>query len=106
MSNIPAPFAQIVQNLPGLVPDGRLAVAVSGGPDSMALLWLASRAAMEHGFEIFAYTVDHGLRAESAAGETVQGWIKSGRACGTKSCGGMATSRSANFGRSARGGMT
>lgn len=77
MSNIPAPFAQIVQNLPGLVPDGRLAVAVSGGPDSMALLWLAARAAERGGFEIYAYTVDHGLRAESAAeAETVQGWIK------------------------------
>lgn len=44
---------------PGL----RLGVAVSGGPDSLALLWLA--AAARPG-AVWAATVDHGLRAESA----------------------------------------
>lgn len=43
---------------------GRLGLAVSGGPDSMAMLLLA-QAAMPGGFEVA--TVDHGLRAESAA---------------------------------------
>lgn len=43
---------------------GRLAVAVSGGPDSLALLLLA-RAAFPG--RIAAATVDHGLRSESAA---------------------------------------
>lgn len=44
--------------------DGRLGLAVSGGPDSLALLLLAE-AAIPGRFEVA--TVDHGLRAESAA---------------------------------------
>lgn len=43
--------------------DGTLGLAVSGGPDSLALLLLAA-AAFPGGIE--AATVDHGLRAESA----------------------------------------
>jgi tRNA(Ile)-lysidine synthase len=43
---------------------GPLAVAVSGGPDSLALLLLAHAAFPER---VKAATVDHGLRAESAA---------------------------------------
>lgn len=47
----------------------RLGLAISGGPDSLALLLLA-RAAFPR--RIFAATVDHGLRVESAAeAETV-----------------------------------
>jgi tRNA(Ile)-lysidine synthase len=42
----------------------RFGIAVSGGPDSMALLWLARRAFPGR---VAAATVDHGLRAESAA---------------------------------------
>lgn len=45
-------------------PAERLGVAVSGGPDSLALLLLAHAALGNH---VFAATVDHGLRAESAA---------------------------------------
>ena len=49
--------------------DSRIGLAVSGGPDSLALLLLADEAICE-GFEVA--TVDHGLRAESAAeAETV-----------------------------------
>ena len=43
---------------------GRLALAVSGGPDSLALLLLAHSALPER---VAAATVDHGLRADSAA---------------------------------------
>lgn len=43
---------------------GRLGLAVSGGPDSLAMLILA-QAALPRRFE--AATVDHGLRTESAA---------------------------------------
>jgi tRNA(Ile)-lysidine synthase len=43
--------------------DGRLGIAVSGGPDSLALLLLAHAAFPGR---VEAATVDHGLRAESA----------------------------------------
>jgi tRNA(Ile)-lysidine synthase len=45
-----------------------LVLAVSGGPDSMALMWLAARwrSAMARGPRLIAVTVDHGLRADAA----------------------------------------
>src|SRR5882757_10076442 len=45
----------------------RLAVAVSGGPDSMALCLLAARFARRRGGDILALTVDHRLRPDSTA---------------------------------------
>lgn len=45
----------------------RVGLAVSGGPDSLALLVLAARwAAQRRGLALFVYTVDHGLRPEAA----------------------------------------
>src|SRR5437868_13047940 len=45
-----------------------LILAVSGGPDSTALMWLAARwrARRKGGPKLIAVTIDHGLRAESA----------------------------------------
>ncbi|HXZ18039.1 MAG TPA: tRNA lysidine(34) synthetase TilS, partial [Roseiarcus sp.] len=42
-------------------------IAVSGGPDSTALLLMAAEWAARRGARVFAATVDHGLRPESAA---------------------------------------
>src|SRR5579862_938426 len=45
-----------------------IVLAVSGGPDSIALMWLAARwrRALARGPRLVAITVDHGLRAEAA----------------------------------------
>ena len=62
------------QRARGLFADWRSApaivLAVSGGPDSIALMWLAARwrRALTRGPRLIAVTVDHGLRAD-AAGE-------------------------------------
>jgi tRNA(Ile)-lysidine synthase len=52
----------------GLASAEALLLAVSGGPDSTALMVLASRwrGKLKRGPKLFAATVDHGLRAESA----------------------------------------
>lgn len=51
-----------------------LAVAVSGGPDSMALLWLAARAFPG---QVQVATVDHGLRPDARAeAEMVAAWCR------------------------------
>lgn len=55
----------------------RLALAVSGGPDSMALALCAQAWAASHNIEIIAFTLDHALRAESAAeANQVQRWLQ------------------------------
>ena len=64
-------FAALMQPLGPFEPAPRIAVAVSGGPDSLALCLLAGRWARARGGTVAALTVDHGLRPESAA-EAVQ----------------------------------
>ena len=54
----------------------RLAVAVSGGADSLALCLLADRWARQRGGAVLALTVDHGLRPESIGEATqVAAWL-------------------------------
>jgi tRNA(Ile)-lysidine synthase len=58
-------------------PEPRLAVAVSGGPDSLALALLAKAWARVRGGTVTALTVDHGLRPESGAeAAKVAGWMR------------------------------
>src|SRR5438270_337789 len=42
-------------------------VAVSGGPDSMALLHVLARLRRSLGYAVVAHGVDHGLRADAAS---------------------------------------
>lgn len=58
-------------------PYGRIAVSVSGGPDSMALLLLLNGWCRKNGTALAALTVDHALRSESAAeAAQVAAWCK------------------------------
>ncbi|GAA4034270.1 hypothetical protein GCM10022281_12980 [Sphingomonas rosea] len=60
--------ARITAALDRLAPDGPIGLAVSGGPDSLALLWLTHQV-RAGAFEVA--TVDHGLRPEAAAEATI-----------------------------------
>lgn len=60
----------------GFEPRPLLAVGVSGGPDSMALVLLADRWARQRGGAAWALVVDHRLRLESTAeAERTAGWL-------------------------------
>ena len=69
---LPPPFEDIElrELFAALETHARIAIGVSGGADSMALLhllirWRDLRAQARH--EFFVFTVDHGLRAEASA---------------------------------------
>lgn len=59
-------FARLMTTLEPFEPAPHLAVAVSGGIDSMALTLLAAAWARARGGQVTALTVDHGLRPESS----------------------------------------
>jgi tRNA(Ile)-lysidine synthase len=72
-----AGFARRLERLGPFETKPRLAVAVSGGADSLALAILAARWARARGGHVTALTVDHGLRPESAReAATVGRWLK------------------------------
>lgn len=63
----PVSVKEFAERLSSLHPGRSVAVAFSGGPDSLALLVLAARwAARRKSTALHAFTVDHGLRAASA----------------------------------------
>ena len=62
-----AEFSQLMAPLGPFEPCPRIAVAVSGGADSLVLLLLAAEWARGLGGEAVGLTVDHGLRPEAAA---------------------------------------
>ena len=69
-------FAAALERIGGFEARPLAAVAVSGGPDSMALALLAHEWARRSGGEAWALTVDHRLRPESADEvRTVAGWL-------------------------------
>ena len=71
-----AEFASLMAPLGPFEPRPSLAVGVSGGRDSMALVLLADRWARARGGRIVALTVDHGLRSGSLAeARRVHRWL-------------------------------
>ena len=71
-----AEFAALMAPLGPFETCPALAVAVSGGADSMALCLLADDWARARGGSVTALTVDHGLRPEaSAEARRVAGWL-------------------------------
>ena len=69
-------FAAAMAPLGPLEAQPHLAVAVSGGPDSLALALLADDCARARGGRITALTVDHGLRpGSSQETDTVGDWL-------------------------------
>ena len=73
-------FDALMAPLGPFEPAPRIAVAVSGGSDSLALCLLAGGWARSRGGALFALTVDHGLRPESGAeAAQVRRWL-AGRA--------------------------
>ncbi len=73
----PAAFALAMQAFAPFESQPVIAVAVSGGPDSLALLLLVDRWARDQGGAALALTVDHGLRPDSAAeAAQVGAWAK------------------------------
>jgi tRNA(Ile)-lysidine synthase len=71
-----AEFDAALAAIGGFEPRPRVAVGVSGGPDSLALVILADRWARQRGGEAWGLVVDHRLRPESAAeAVTVGHWL-------------------------------
>jgi tRNA(Ile)-lysidine synthase len=71
-----AEFDRALTAIGGFEPHPLIAIAVSGGPDSLALAILADRWSRMRGGAAWGLIVDHGLRPESGAeAETVAGWL-------------------------------
>ena len=72
----PAAFEALMAPLGPFEPSPRIAVAVSGGADSLALCLLADRWARARGGAVVGLTVDHRLRPESGAeARQVRRWL-------------------------------
>ena len=69
----PDEFTALMARLGPFEPAPRLAVAVSGGADSLALALLCRNWVNAHGGTLLALTVDHRLRPESAAEAALTG---------------------------------
>ncbi|RKQ68173.1 tRNA lysidine(34) synthetase TilS [Oceanibaculum indicum] len=76
VSGLEQRFLDCLDRLGGFEPGPRLAIAVSGGADSLALTLLADRWARCRSGSAIGLTVDHRLRPDSAAeARQVAGWL-------------------------------
>lgn len=75
---LPERFRRFLERRPGLLPPGStVLVALSGGPDSVALLHLLLEVAAERRLTLHAAHFDHGLRPEGGAeAERVARWSR------------------------------
>jgi tRNA(Ile)-lysidine synthase len=64
--DLPGRFRAHVSSTRLFEPPDRVLVAVSGGPDSLALLFLLDAAAADLGLEVIVGHTDHGIRPQSA----------------------------------------
>ena len=79
MTHVPLTDAEVDQTLAPLARYASLALAVSGGPDSLALLHLSAGFARRHALAApVALTVDHDLRPGSRAEAEIVGAIAQG----------------------------
>lgn len=60
-------YSRFCQDILSDIKGAKVAVAVSGGSDSMALCVLLDRFAQEYGGELYAVTIDHQLRNDSSS---------------------------------------
>lgn len=60
-------FFSSVNKLGPFEKNAKIAVAVSGGSDSLALTYMLNKWASYYGLELHAITIDHGLRQESSS---------------------------------------
>lgn len=67
--SLPVSHAEAARLFSDLKHTRAVVLAVSGGPDSTALMWLAAlwRKRLKRGPKLIAVTIDHGLRKQSAA---------------------------------------
>ncbi|MGV8948311.1 MAG: tRNA lysidine(34) synthetase TilS [Candidatus Paracaedibacter sp.] len=73
----PLEFSHLMASFGSFEPPPTLAIATSGGPDSLALALLAHQWAINQGGKAFAITVDHLLREDSTAeAHQVKAWLE------------------------------
>ena len=69
-------FHKFIQKHAEIVDHSAWAVAVSGGPDSIALAHIAIEYARQHSIQLHLLTVDHGLRTDARAeAESISAWV-------------------------------
>ena len=58
-------FLNYLEKNKDFITSKKIAIGISGGPDSISLAFLLKKYKNIYGFNLFAFTVDHQLRKES-----------------------------------------